>query len=322
VGYFNGIGRTQLTLLLFATQALENALFNQLFIFKLKWGVAGSGWATTIAQAVGLAPALLIFLSADNRRKFKSHLTWKPHLGRLWWQWRLALVMSLVPVGNMVALFLFQAMQVRAGVISGAATQVVMVLIAIGDIPALGIASAGATLVGHSLGAGDQYWAKRVGTRVILLSALFTSLVGAFLALAGPSILPSFVGKQEADTAAIVALSGQLLRFAPVYLFFEGLNFSSAACLRYARDTAVPATLVVVLSWTVLLPLAHSLTFPRQGGWLDLFPQLGWGATGGWTAMLIYVTLLWSTLSLRWLYGPCVGHAFKPVSGHGAAHIR
>ena len=62
----------------------------------------------------------------------------------------------------------------------------------------------------------------------------------------------------------------------------------------------MPAVLVLALSLLLFVPLAHAFTFAPGQGWVDFLPQFGWGAVGGWVAVLIYVMLLGSTLFLRW----------------------
>jgi MATE family multidrug resistance protein len=46
--------------------------------------------------------------------------------------------------------------------------------------------------------------------------------------------------------------------------------------------------------------LAHTLSFEQGQGWVDWLPQFGFGALGGWSALLVYVVLLGSVLYLRW----------------------
>jgi MATE family multidrug resistance protein len=53
----------------------------------------------------------------------------------------------------------------------------------------------------------------------------------------------------------------------------------------------------------VFVPLAHSLSFAPGQGWWDVLPQFGFGAAGGWSAMLVYVLLLAAALHLRWRSG-------------------
>ncbi len=299
-GFFNGVGRPRVTLLITIVTTVTNALLNQVFIFNLGWGIAGSAWATNVAQLAGLLFAVALFLRADYRRTYRSHLTWRPHGGRLLQQLRLGVPMGLSPAADLLAFAMFQMMQTRLGTVGGAATQMVVMLTSLAYMPGFGIASAGTTLVGQSIGAGARDWALRVGGRVILLAALYMGGIGVLIALGGRWVLPFFTGAHDADAAAAVALGTRLLWLAAGYQFFDGLNLGSSMCLRGAGDVHVPAALVLPLALLLFAPLAHALTFAPGQGWVDFLPQFGWGAVGGWVAVLIYVMVLGSTLFLRW----------------------
>ena len=303
LSFFSGIARPGITLLISIVTTAANILFNAVFIFWLHWGVAGSGWATTVAQGCGLLLALVILLSANFRQRYGSHLTWRPRRSRLWQLIRLGVPMGLLPAADFLGLWLFQTMQVGLGTASGAATQITLMLTSICFLPGAGIASAGTTLVAESIGAGDRRWAMRVGTRVIVLTMLYMGGVGLLLALAGPWILPLFTAANDPDSAATAALAVQLLWLAAAYQLFDGLNLGALDCLRGAGDATVPAALVLPMSWLIFVPLTHSLTFSPGQGWVNFLPQLGWGAAGGWLAVVIYVVLLGTTLFLRWRSG-------------------
>jgi MATE family multidrug resistance protein len=303
LGFFNGIGRPRITLLITVVTTLANVLFNDLFIFRLGWGVAGSGWATTAAQLLGLVLCITLFLGKPYSAKYKSHLTWHPHLRPLVQQLKLGFPMGLLPAADLLGISIFQMMQVRLGTVVGAATQMAMMLTSIAYMPGYGIASSGTTLVGQSIGAGDRAWGMRVGSRVILMTALFMGGIGILLAMAGPVLLPLFTGVQDAEASAAVALGETLLWLAAIYQFFDGLNMGSSMCLRGAGDVAVPAALVIPVSWIVFVPLAHALTFAPGQGWVRFLPEFGYGAIGGWAALVVYVLLLGTTLCLRWRSG-------------------
>lgn len=300
LGFFNGIGRPRMTLAITLVTTVTNALLNQLFIFRLGWGIAGSAWATNAAQLLGLGFALSIFLEPHYRRRYGSHLTWRPNARRLLAQLRLGVPMGLSPAADLLGFAIFQMMQTRLGTAGGAATQMVVILTSLAYMPGFGIASAGTTLVGQSIGAGALDWAQRVGNRVIVLAALYMGGIGVVIALGGRCILPFFTGAHDADATAAATLGVQLLWLAAGYQFFDGLNLGSSLCLRGAGDVRVPAALVLVVSLLLFVPLAHSLTFAPGAGWVHFLPQFGWGAFGGWVAVLIYVMVLGSTLFLRW----------------------
>jgi MATE family multidrug resistance protein len=153
LGFFNGIGRPTITLWVTLGVAFSNALLNQLFMFDLGMGVAGSGWATDAAQALGVAAAGILFLGPATRKRYRSHLTTRLHGRTLLRQFELGFPMGLLIAADILGFALFQLMQVRLGTVDGASTQIVMMLTSFCYMPAVGIAMAGTTLVGQAIGA-------------------------------------------------------------------------------------------------------------------------------------------------------------------------
>lgn len=303
LGFFNGIGRPRTTVVITVIITCVNVILNRVFIFDLGLGVAGSAWASTCAQGVGLVSTLAVFLSARYRREYRTHLMWRPRGSVLWAQFRLGFPMGLTGASDLIGISLFQLMQVRLGAVDGAATQLVMASTAIAYMPGVGVAQAGTTLVGQAIGAGDRAWAMRVGTHVVVMAAILMGGIGVLLALAGPWVLPLLLTAADPATAAVLQEGAILLWFAAAYQFFDGLNIASSFCLRGAGDTLVPGGLVLALSWFLFVPLAHSLTFAPGGGFLHFLPQFGYGARGGWVAVIVYVLLLGSVLFGRWRLG-------------------
>lgn len=300
LGFFNGIGRPRVTLLVTAVMAVANAIFNPIFIFELHLGVAGSGLATMVAQACGLVIALAAFLRGHYRRGYRTHLTWTPNLRRIWAQWRIGFPMGLLMAADLIGFSVFQLMQVKLGEVEGAASQIVMIMTAIAYLPGVGIAMAGTTLVGQSIGAGDRAWAYLLGSRVILLSSIYMGGVGVLLAACGPWLLPLFMAAPGPSSVAVIALAARLLWIASAYQFFDGLNLASGLCLRGAGDAKIPATVVIAISWFLFVPLAHMLTFAPGQGWVNFLPQWGFGAVGGWISVVIYSMLVGLALLARW----------------------
>lgn len=303
LSFFNGISRTRISFLVNLIVALVNAGLNELFMFRMGMGIAGSAWATTMAMAVGLALAFAIVLSARNRREFATHRTWRIRWPTLRATILLGLPMGLFIAFDIIGMAVFQVIQVQLGAVDGAATQIVMMLTSIAYMPAVGIGMAGTTLVGQSIGAGDRAWAARIGDTTILLAVVYMSLIGVLLATVGPLMLPLFVPASDAQASEVIALGGTLLWIAACYQFFDGLNLGAGFCLRGAGDAKVPAIALLCLSWLVFIPLAHALSFAPGQGWLDFLPRYGLGAKGGWIAAVVYVALLGTMLFLRWRSG-------------------
>lgn len=301
--FFNGIGRTRITLGVAVAVAILNALLNEYFIFELGMGIAGSAWATTISVAAGVVFTLYIFLSQRFHRRFRTRLTWRPRLNAIQRAVTFGLPMGLATAVDLIGLSLFQLMQVRLGPVDGAATQIAMIMTSIAYMPAVGFGIAGTTLVGQSIGAGDRDWAAKVGNTTILLSVIYMGCVGVLLAASAPWTLPLFVNTSDPYAMDVIRLGQVLLWLAACYQIFDAMNLGSAFCLRGAGDVRVPAVLILGLSWCGFVPLAHILTFAPGQGWVDALPAVGWGATGGWIAAVVYCCALGITLFARWRSG-------------------
>ncbi|MEA3151613.1 MAG: multidrug resistance protein family, partial [Gammaproteobacteria bacterium] len=289
LGFFNGVGRPLVTMRVTLIVAVGNALLNQVFVFNLGLGVAGSAWATDAAQCLGVAAALAAFLSKSTRARYRSHLTARLRVRPLINQLRLGMPMGVLYSADITGLALFQLMQVRLGTIDGASTQIVMMLTSFCYMPAVGIAMAGTTLVGQAIGAKNFEWAGKVGNAIIVITVAYMGVSGLVIAATGPWIMPFFTNRLDPRAAAVAIRGCVLLWIAAGYQLFDGLNLGAGACLRGAGDVRLPSVMVLALSWGFFVPLAHILSFQPGAGWVNWLPQFGLGAVGGWFAALAYV---------------------------------
>ncbi len=302
-GFFNGIGRTRVTLVVMLVVAVVNALLNEVLIFRLGLGMAGSAWATTASLALGCTLIVALFLSGALQPEYRTRRTWRASVGGLRQVFALGVPTGVFPAVDLVAISLFQLMQVRLGTVEGAATQIVMMLTAIAYLPAIGIAMAGTTLVGQSIGAGDRAWAAGLGDRIIALTTAYMGGVGILIGLGGPWLIPLFTDPGDPAAARVLAAGLGLVWIAGAYQVFDALNLACAFCLRGAGDVRVPTLYVIALAWFGFVPLAHVASFAPGQGWTDALPHLGWGSVGGWLAALVYVVALGLVMWLRWRSG-------------------
>jgi MATE family multidrug resistance protein len=269
-------------------------------MFKLGLGMAGSAWATSVAMSIGLVMALILWHGPRYRIAFAVASMRRLDGPRLKQQLVLGFPMGLLYAADLIGASVFQIMEVDLSPADGAVTQIVMMLTSAAYLPGVGIAIAGTTLVGQSIGAGNRDWAFRVGNGTIVLAAGYMGFIGLVIAALGPWILPLFVQASDPLAPQVIGLGGTILWIAAGYQLFDGLNLGSGFALRGAGESAVPAALVIVLSWFIFVPLAHTMIFDHSQAWISGLPQLGWGSIGGWSALLVYVLLLGTTLWVRW----------------------
>jgi MATE family multidrug resistance protein len=303
VSFFNGIGATRLTFVVAVVTTLANIPANQFFMFELEMGMAGAAWGTNLAQFVGLLVGISLLLRGGLSRRYKTWLTWRPRLAMIRRQLAVGLPVGLMYGADVLGVALMQLMVSQVGKVGAAATQIVIMLTSLAYMPALGLAAAGTTVVGQAIGAGDRDWAMRLGTFVARSCSALMLSVALLLLVVGPWLMPLFINPDDIDAAAVVATALVLLLPAACYQMFDGLYFGSSFALRASGDTQIPAVVAIVLSWVILIPLAHTLVFDAQQAWIPGLPQFGLGALGGWFALMSYVTVLGTTMYWRWRSG-------------------
>ena len=303
MGFFNGISAVRFTMLVVVVTTVTNAILNQVFIFELGMGMKGSAWATNVAQVIGVALAMVLFLGGDVGRRYRARLMWRPRWSVILAQLKLGMPIGVMYGADVLGLALSQMMIAQTSATGAAATQIVIALTSMAYMPTVGIALAGTTLVGQSIGAGNREWANRLGNVIIAMCAALMAVVAILLLVVGPWVLPLFVSSGGPSAGDVVALGLTLLWPAAAYQIFDGLYLGSSFCMRGAGDTRVPAATALVLSWFLFVPLAHTLVFAPGSGWIDGLPQYGLGAKGGWLALMIYCTLLGCSMFWRWRHG-------------------
>ena len=277
MGFFNGISAVRYTMLIVVVTTVSNAIANQFFMFELGMGMKGSAWGTNVAQLVGLAVAMWLFLGGEIARRYRSALMWRPRLVLIRAQLKVGMPIGVMYGADVLGLALSQMMIAQTSSIGAAATQIVMALTSMAYMPTIGIALAGTTLVGQSIGAGNRDWANRLGNVVIVMCAALMAFIAVMLIVVGPWVLPVFVSSGGPDAASVVTLALVLLWPAAAYQIFDGLYCGASFCLRGAGDTRVPAATALILSWFFFVPLAHTLIFAPGQGWFDGLPQFGHG---------------------------------------------
>lgn len=300
MSFFNGIGATRVTLIIAIVTTVANVPANQFFMFELGWGMAGAAWGTNLAQLVGLAVGMVFFLRDDIALRYRTRLTLKPRFAMMRRQWVVGFPVGVMYGADVLGVALMQLMVAKVGNVGAAATQIVIMLTSIAYMPALGLATAGATVVGQAIGAGDKVWAFHLGTFVARCCSAFMLSVALLLLLVGPWLLPRFITAGDPNAAAVVSAALVMLLPAATYQMFDGLYFGASFALRAAGDTQVPAAISMVLSWLLFVPLAHTLVFDESQAWIAGLPQFGLGGLGGWLALMIYAMCLGTIMYRRW----------------------
>ena len=181
-GYLRGVSDLRSPLVIVVVANVVNVFLNLLFIYGFDWGLAGSAWATVVAQA-GMGAAFvqaLLRAPADSRRPSLAAMRPLARIGGEIFVRTAALYASFLVAGAVLA---------RVGEDSLGAHQIAFQLFVFLALVLDAIAIAGQVIVGRSLGAGDAEEAYRAARRMIEWAVAAGALFGLVM-LALIDVLP------------------------------------------------------------------------------------------------------------------------------------
>jgi MATE family multidrug resistance protein len=280
--YLQGMGLVKPVMFALISANVVNALGDWILIYghfgAPELGVAGSGWATTIARTYMAAVVIVYAIYHDFRHQTGlRHVSIRPHLTQI-----LRLVSIGLPAAVHVTLEVgvFAAATTLAAMLDPvalAAHHIVLDVASVTFMIPLGLSSAGAVRVGQALGRGEPIAAGHAGWTALALGTAFMTAAGLIMA-----IFPTRLASLFTTDPAVVATAATLMLVAAAFQLFDGLQGVSTGTMRGTGDTHTPMICNLVAHWVIGLPLGYLLGFTAGYGiiglWLGL--ALGLGAAG------------------------------------------
>lgn len=276
-----------------AVMCVLDVVFNAIFIPR--FGVLGAGIGTALACAVvSLAMAWCCCVRSSQLRLRRSEReAFDP-----------AIVKNALRIGAPVAVqelamngAMIAATVIIAplGAVAIAANSFAVTAESLCYMPGYGVSMAAASLVGRSIGAGDERLARRYGGICTAMGALLMAGTGLLMMLVCPLVF-----RLLTPDAAVQELATRILR---LELFAEplfGVSIVAAGVLRGTDDTLVPSLLNLGSIWIVRLGLALLLV-PKHG------------LMGMWIAMTVELCVRGLLLLARQLTS---GHFARAAARH------
>ncbi|MEK6544062.1 MAG: MATE family efflux transporter [Elusimicrobiota bacterium] len=289
--YYGGLGNTSLLMKANITAMAANVLFNWLLIDgRLGFpalGFQGAAWGSVLSVNLAFAIFLTVFL-LHGRGLGRLGLDVREFLRMM----RFGLPSGLNWSFEFFAFILFVNIVVAGlGTSSLAAMMAVLQLNSISFMPAFGLSSAGAILVGQSIGARQKHAVPYLVRLTFLASAAWMGLVSVSY-LAFPTLLLSpFVPGQSVD-GAFMATGVLMLGMSAFWQVFDAAGMTLSESLRAAGDTAYAMWARGLIAWGFFLP----------GSWIHV-RHFG-GSEGAVMAWLIaYLAIVALALYLRFKSG-------------------
>jgi multidrug resistance protein, MATE family len=292
--WYGGLGNTRLAMLAGVIVMLANLAGCYAWIeprFGLPgYGAAGSAWAATFANGLGFAVVALAFARgwgckealATSRLRFvelRRVLRFGLPNGVNWFLEFAAFVLFInVVVGHMGTTVL-------------AAINVVFQINSISFMPAFGVASAGAILVGEAMGAKrfERVWPLVRLTSIVTCGWMISA--GAIY-FAFPGALFGLFLPREAEADHLLAVGTTMLMLAAFWQLFDALCITLSEALRAAGDTAWCMRARIALAWFVFTPVTWVAVLVLDAG---IVPMM--------LCLIGYIALLAGALAWRFHSG-------------------
>jgi putative MATE family efflux protein len=280
-GWLRGVSNLRTPLIIVVVANAANVALNVLFIYGFGWGLAGSAWATVVAQ-LGMGAAFvsaLLSAPADSRRPSFARMRPLARIGGEIFVRTAALYGSFLVASAVLA---------RIGDDSLGAHQVAFQLFVFLALILDAVAIAGQVIVGRSLGAGDAEGAYDAALRMIGWSVA----VGAAFALIMLALIDLLPRAFTSDPAVIERAK----EIWPLFALMQPANgavFALDGILIGAGDTRFLMWAMLGSSLLVFVPIALlSLAFD-------------WGIVGVWVGLVALIaarlaTCAWRFAGRRW----------------------
>lgn len=292
--YYGGLGNTRLPMAVSLFAMSLNVFGNWVFIYghlgAPALGVRGAALASALAAGVGFALFLGLFLTGVGapRTAARVRLAWR-EFGRT--------LRFGFPVGVnwfvefLAFSFFINVLVAGLGTTTLAALMIVIQINAVSFMPAFGIASAGAILVGQAIGAERHEAVPQVVRLTAGVAGIWQGTVGLGYLLAPGLFMAPFVDAR-AVTPDLLAIGTSVLVLSAAWQLFDSVGMTLSEALRAAGDTAFPMWARVGIAWAVFVPGTY-VSLRYFGG--------GYQAATLW--LVVYLVLLAAVLAWRFRTG-------------------
>lgn len=288
--YYGGLGNTAILMKANLAAMLLNVPLNWLLIdghagFPAL-GVRGAALASVTSSALAFGGFVAVFLWQGRGlgrlglklREFGRFLRFGLPSGLNWaFEFFAFIAFVNVVVGSL-------------GTTSLAAWMAVMQVNSVSFMPAFGLASAGAILVGQRIGEGRRDAVPAQVRLTFLVMAMWMGLVGAAYLFIPSRILHPFVA--AGSDGRFLTLAVSMLMLSAAWQLFDAAGITLTEALRAAGDTAFPMWARGLLAWGVFLP----------GSWFTV-KRWGGGELAAIAWLLLYLSLLSIVLFFRFRSG-------------------
>lgn len=266
--WFGGLGHTRLPMVANVIAMVANVALNWVLIYgnlgTPAMGVAGAAWASTISSFAAFGLLLFVFLFG------RLAPTARGPLGL-----RLAEFLRMMRFGVPTGLnwfleflafsFFVNVVVADLGTTVVAAVMTVVQINSVSFMPAFGLASGGAILVGQAIGAGRKDDVPPIVARTAATAAAWMGIAGLVYVFFPEPLMRGFEST-DVPSDQLVAVGATVLAVSAAWQLFDAAGMTLSEALRAAGDTAWSLWARVVIAWVLFAPLSWLVVRVMDGG--------------------------------------------------------
>ncbi len=259
-GYYTGLERTRIIILINAFGMVVNAIFDYLLISGRhgfpELGIAGAGYATVIANAVAALFGLWLIFFREHHPLYRLRSSWRMdlHLMGRFLRFGLPAGAQWALEGLAFTVFLIIIGRLPEGAAALSASSIAVTLMMLSVLPAMGVAQAVSVMLGHKLGEKKPEEAAAIVRSGVHLTFLYIAVVGATFVLFPNFYLGWFENKRDLELwSRVSSMATILLLFVAFFTFFDSLNLMFSFALKGAGDTRFVSLVALLLPWPLMV---------------------------------------------------------------------
>lgn len=261
-----GLGDSKTPLYFLVISTVMNVILVWLFVAVFKWGVAGSAWATVIAQAGAFFTGIIYLNRTHEIVKLNSlKLVFDRAI------FRKSLMIGL-PTG-LQQTFVSMGMLAVTRIVNGFGTDVIAAysvavrLDSLAGMPAMNFGAALSTFVGQNLGANKPERVRHGLKATFMMSGALALLTSLFVIIFRHQLMHLFT-----EDVAVIAIGAQYLVIVSSFYIFFSTMFVIGGVMRGAGDTIIPMFITLFALWVIRIPAAWILSryFGVDGIWWSI----------------------------------------------------
>jgi putative MATE family efflux protein len=261
-----GLGDSKTPLYFLVISTVMNVILVWLFVAVFKWGVAGSAWATVIAQAGAFFTGIIYLNRTHEIVKLNSlKLVFDRAI------FRKSLMIGL-PTG-LQQTFVSMGMLAVTRIVNGFGTDVIAAysvavrLDSLAGMPAMNFGAALSTFVGQNLGANKPERVRHGLKATFMMSGALAVLTSLFVIIFRHHLMHLFT-----EDVAVIEIGAQYLVIVSSFYIFFSTMFVIGGVMRGAGDTIIPMFISLFALWVIRIPAAWILSryFGVDGIWWSI----------------------------------------------------